>query len=628
MRCTQRIYGEHEAIDVQVPTTIIAQPNHAKTNMIPISNSKIEVSVEVLRSVSLVVAGCPGREGTSYLTCVAVLTNVAPDVPVAQITLAHQTVELTRGRSLTVLVIGETGMIVKCYHLQGVIDDKVVLRSYQSNLIIGATFGNGFILKQSDGLNTSEASVKASVCPREGTTAFVVWIDPFQDYQWMVQMSSPAFSSLGDLQLDELGNIYLTGKYAAQQPEEISLRPVTSPVPNDADVQLIGGGGGLMTFLAMLNKSGGPVWITRIGPIPTPVSSITTGEVIQVQGGIITLVGMSDALALRFYQTPNATLLTDLAIANKSGGNRSQIFLTKYTTQGVPILARKIGGDLITSGSPLSMVVGKKDQIFLSGSCGEYLYLDGYDLVPPSVFRDVPISWVVKLNTLGDPKWVVWVTGVITSMAISLNVLQIAGNSFPRQATVSFFDSQLRRRQTIARASVLSTLSYLSEYRTNGQYLRTSKQTSAGSLIATQIAASPSSDNPRGPLVLASTRQAPERPDVPSGMLRYEIFSSDGQLACTEELTNRTTIYLTTMGLVSQIIDLPALIYGTCCFRKTLILESVGSSQESIGTLTMIRAERTKILEEGNDLERLFLNQPVVIDLCWNGSAWQVVARR
>jgi hypothetical protein len=609
----QRIYAEQDMIDVQLPVTIISQPNHSRINMMPINNKKIEVNTEVLQTASLTVCKLSGYERLYY---VAILTNIPPGSITSSIRLGHQNVEILHGKCLTILMIGGDGMILEHYYLQGVINQKIILRSHQGRLYVGGTFDNGFLLRQSD------AFIQFTVCPRVGSTAFVVCIDSENNHAWTCQMVPSVFSIMSDIQLDEIGDVYLTGTYAAQEPDQVSLRAITSNTGSQADIFLMNGGAGIMTFLAMINRGGDPVWITSIRPIPSTVSSTVSSEAIQVKGKIITLVGYYDCGSLRFYQVPNGSVLSDLELTT----TRTEIFIAKYTTQGAPLLVRKIGGDLIDrSGRKniLGLAVGKKDQIFVSGSCGEYLHLDGVELIPPLTTRIPRISWVVKLNALGFLKWTIWITGIIDSIYFELNVLRVIGGNFPDQATITFFDSQLRRKQTIAYSEAQNTMRYLTEYRSDGQYIRTCKQTSTGKIQKSQIASLPMLGNKYSQITLSST--------IANSLefsSNYDIFSSNGQIACSNILTSQTVIFLTSLSLVSQTIDLPSPLCGVCFMNKTIILESVNSNQGNTGTHTIIQPDHVILFEDGYPIDHLCLNEPVTLELFWNKTAWHLVGRR
>ena len=214
---------------------------------------------------------------------------------------------------------------------------------------------------------------------------FVLKLDSNGDFIWAKSYGNTSLDLVSDFELDNYGNIYLTGTFK----NTVDFDP-------SSNVYNLISNGAWDAYVLKLDNNGDFVWAQNFGS-----SSYDKGRSVTIDDmGNIYLTGQFKQ-TVDFNFGPNINELT--AVANYDG------FILKLTGDGSFIWVKQLGGDDTTD--PLSIAVDNQQNIFISGKFKGTVDFDPGQGSNNITADDQYDMFILKLNDTGNLNWVHTLSG-------------------------------------------------------------------------------------------------------------------------------------------------------------------------------------------------------------------------
>lgn len=230
---------------------------------------------------------------------------------------------------------------------------------------------------------------------------FISKLDNDGNYVWAKSLGATSFMNPADVDVDENGNVYITGAFAGTADFD--------PGPGTANLTTVPGEFFPATnmFICKLNAEGNYIWAKNVGQSGSPTAANGTLALDQY-GHLYLAGGFSDTVDFD-PGTGTATLISAL-----TGASDLDIFVSKLDTAGNYIWAKSIGSITIESGRPLLDNYGN---LYLTGSFRGPVDMDpstsATELITPSAPSGG--TFIAKYDSSLSFSWVTYFDAVLGS---------------------------------------------------------------------------------------------------------------------------------------------------------------------------------------------------------------------
>jgi hypothetical protein len=301
----------------------------------------------------------------------------------------------------------ESGSISYTYTLNGIATTPSSLTSQSatfSNLVYNTLYRVVIIATNSGGSTSSDAfsvtTLPISLTVSGESDTFTVKYSTDGIAQWAQKIGGVNYERPANILLDSMGNVYVTGYYNSATliiSDTISL--TNSSSLND-------------TFIVKLSNDGTPQWAKTIN-----INEISSTPFLNM------LLDSTGNLYVTGNYTSSELRISDNISFTCSGGH--DIFIVKYSTDGIVQWARSIGG--IGSEKSVSMLLDSSGNVYLSG-----YYNSNQLTISPNISlinsgsTDV---FIVKYSTHGIAEWAQKIGGLGTESPLNM-LLDSTGNVY------------------------------------------------------------------------------------------------------------------------------------------------------------------------------------------------------